>query len=95
MFPVDAEDVSKAILFAKANGLDLAIRGGGHSASGASSSEGGIVIDFGKHLNKVRVDKEKKLAYVQGGALWRTVDEETSKHGKVLKFLGCSVWNFA
>jgi len=30
-------------LFATENGLDLAVKGGGHSASGASSTDGGVV----------------------------------------------------
>ncbi|KDQ10994.1 hypothetical protein BOTBODRAFT_136285 [Botryobasidium botryosum FD-172 SS1] len=81
VFPTDAEDVSKAILFAKAHNLELAIRGGGHSSAGASSTDGGLVIDLAKHMNGVRVDAEKRLAYVQGGALWAAVDEAAIKHG--------------
>ncbi|KDQ12316.1 hypothetical protein BOTBODRAFT_146774, partial [Botryobasidium botryosum FD-172 SS1] len=63
--------------------LDLAICGGGHSASGASSTEGGLVIDMGKKMNGVRVDTEKKVACVQGGALWGDVDAASMKHGLV------------
>ncbi|KDQ11015.1 hypothetical protein BOTBODRAFT_147462 [Botryobasidium botryosum FD-172 SS1] len=82
-YPVDAEDVSKAILFARANNLELAICGGRHSTAGASSSEGGLVIDLGKKMNNVRIDAEKQLAYVQGGARWGAVDEASMKHGLV------------
>ena len=55
-FVKDAEDISAAIAFAKANKLPLAIRGGGHSTSRASSSQDGIVIDLSRHINGVRVD---------------------------------------
>ena len=75
------DDVALAIAFARANHLSVAIRGGGHNPAGASSIEGGLVIDLSRHLNQVRVDPEQKLAYVGGGALWETVDKEAIKHG--------------
>jgi len=80
-YPEDSADVAKAILYAKAEGLDLAVRGGGHSTSGASSSEGGLVVDLSKTINKVQIDVEKQIAYVGGGATWETLDREALKHG--------------
>ncbi|KAH9850079.1 FAD-binding domain-containing protein [Lenzites betulinus] len=80
-FVKDAEDVSAAILYAKQNGLPIAIKGGGHNPSGASSSEGGLVIDLSRHLNIARIDPEKKLGYVGGGAIWETVDKAAIQHG--------------
>ncbi|KAI0370173.1 FAD-binding domain-containing protein [Pilatotrama ljubarskyi] len=80
-FPKDAEDVSKAIAFAKETGLTIAIKGGGHNPSGASSSEGGLVVDLSRYLNGVRVDPDKQLGYVGGGALWETVDKAAIEHG--------------
>lgn len=77
----DPEDVSLAIKYAKSEKLAIAIRGGGHSPAGASSSEGGLVIDLSRYLNGVRIDAEKKLGYVGGGAIWETVDLEAIKHG--------------
>ncbi|EUC63244.1 FAD-binding oxidoreductase, putative [Rhizoctonia solani AG-3 Rhs1AP] len=86
--PVTAEDVAQIIEFSQGNApydaqpkLDLAVKGGGHTPSGASSSEGGIVIDLNPKMHSVRVDPEAKLAYVQGGALWGDVDEATFPHG--------------
>ncbi|KAI0824641.1 FAD-binding domain-containing protein [Trametes gibbosa] len=80
-FVKDAEDVSAAILYAKQNNLPIAIKGGGHNPSGASSSEGGLVIDLSRHLNTARIDPEKKLGYVGGGAIWETVDKAAIQHG--------------
>ncbi|KAI0052752.1 FAD-binding domain-containing protein [Auriscalpium vulgare] len=74
-------DVGLALAFAKAAHLPLAVRGGGHSAAGASSSEGGIVIDLSRYFADVRVDAEEKLAYVGGGAVWKTVDKAAIEHG--------------
>jgi FAD/FMN-containing dehydrogenase len=83
VFPKNAADVAASILFAKQHKLSFAIRGGGHNAAGASSVEGGLVVDLGKYLNQVRVDAEAELpvAYVGGGALWEHVDKAAIKHG--------------
>jgi FAD/FMN-containing dehydrogenase len=75
------EDVAIAIKYARHNNLPIAIRGGGHNPAGTSSTEGGLVIDLSRHFAGTRVDPEKRLAYVGGGALWRTVDETAIKHG--------------
>ena len=80
-FVKDAEDVALALKYARASGLPIAVRGGGHSASGASSVEGGLVIDLSRHLKDVTVDPERKLAFLRGGAVWLTVDETTMKYG--------------
>lgn len=80
-FVKDAEDASLAISYAKTEKLPIAIRGGGHSPAAASSSEGGLVVDLSRHLNKVTIDVEKKLAFVDGGALWEAVDNAAIQHG--------------
>ncbi|KAF8974279.1 hypothetical protein BDZ97DRAFT_1935235 [Flammula alnicola] len=80
-FVKNNEDVVSAIKFARANGLPIAVRGGGHHVGGASSIENGLVIDLSRYLDGVTVDPSKKLAYVGGGAVWATVDKEGIKHG--------------
>lgn len=80
-FVKDTGDISAAIKYAKASGLPLAIRGGGHSTAGTSSSENGLVIDLSKYLNGVKIDADNKLGYVGGGAIWQTVDEAAIAHG--------------
>jgi len=79
-FVRDPEDVALAIAYAKQNGLPIAIRGGGHSTAGASSTEG-LVIDLSRHLNTVKIDSENKIAYVGGGAIWEQVDKAAIQHG--------------
>ena len=80
-FVKDAEDVSLAVRFTTTEKLPIAIRGGGHSVSGASSSDGGLVIDLSRHMNGVRIDPDKKLGYVGGGALWENVDKAAIQYG--------------
>jgi len=79
-FVKDSEDIALAIAFARGNNLLLAIRGGGHSTAGASSSEG-LVIDLSRHMNTVEIDADKKLAIVGGGATWADVDRAAIQHG--------------
>ena len=80
-FVKSAQDVATVLKYAKQHNYQIAIRGGGHSSSGASSVEDGIVIDLSRHLSGVRVDPVEKLAYVGGGAIWETVDKAGIEHG--------------
>ncbi|QRV92179.1 FAD-binding domain protein [Ceratobasidium sp. AG-Ba] len=86
-YPATIDDVVELLAFAQGKGtyagqpqLDIAVKGGGHSASGASSSDGGLVLDLESQMNTVRVDAQKRLAYVGGGALWKHVDQAAAEH---------------
>jgi FAD/FMN-containing dehydrogenase len=76
----DADDVAPAIDFARRSGLEISIRGGGHNIAGNSLCDNGLTIDFSKMKN-VRVDPEKKRAYVEPGAALADLDEATQAHG--------------
>ncbi len=75
-----AEDVSAAVRFGVARGLEIAVRGGSHSMSGASSVDDGLMIDLSA-MNQVTVDPEARRARVGGGALLRELDAATQSHG--------------
>ncbi|KAF8601400.1 FAD-binding domain-containing protein [Ceratobasidium sp. AG-I] len=85
--PATPDDVTQILAFVQGKSpyesqqrLDFAVKGGGHSPSGASSSDG-LVIDLAPHMHDVRIELTSKLAYVGGGCVWGHVDEATSKHG--------------
>jgi FAD binding domain len=80
-FVKSSQDVVTVLKYAKQYNYPIAIRGGGHSTSGASSAEDGIVIDLSRHLSGARVDPVEKLAYVGGGATWEAVDKAGIEHG--------------
>ena len=73
-------DVVAAVNFAREEGLVLAVRGGGHNAAGLAVVDDGLVIDLSA-MRSVKVDAEKRIATVQGGALWRDLDAATHAHG--------------
>ena len=81
VFVKDAEDVSLVLKHAKQNEIPVAVRSGGHNIGGASSVEGGLVIDLSRHVTSIKVDKDRKVAFVGGGALWSSIDEATMEHG--------------
>lgn len=80
VLPTTAEDVSKAVLFSKANKLEIAVMGGGHGTSGACSTDGGVSINLSK-MRHVSVDPETKTITAEGGCLWADVDSAAEKHG--------------
>jgi len=76
-------DVRAAVDFARdQRGLLLAVKCGGHSLSGKSTCDGGIMIDLSP-FRAVRVDPAARRARVTGGSLLGSVDHETMEHGLV------------
>ncbi|HEY3785252.1 MAG TPA: FAD-binding oxidoreductase [Steroidobacteraceae bacterium] len=70
-----ASDVQQAVVFAREHQLLTAVRAGGHSYSGKSSCDGGLMIDL-QPMQGVRVDPQTKRAYLQSGSLLGQLDHE-------------------
>jgi len=75
-----AADAVDAVNFAREQGLDLSIKGGGHNVAGNAVNDDGIVIDLSQ-MRGVHVDPETKTVRVQGGATWGDCDRETQLFG--------------
>jgi len=80
--PTGTADVRRAVSFASAHGLLLAVKCGGHSFSGMSTCDRGMQIDL-SNMRGVRVDPAARRAFVEGGTLLGLIDHEAAAHGMV------------
>ena len=72
----ETRDVVRAVELARQEGLEIGVRCGGHSVVGLAVPEGGLMIDL-TPMGGVRVDPERRRAWVQGGALLGALDAAT------------------
>jgi FAD/FMN-containing dehydrogenase len=72
-------DVVAAVNHARETRMPLAVRGGGHSAPGLCTCDGGIMIDLSL-MRGVAVDPDERIARVQPGATWGDFDGTTAQH---------------
>jgi FAD/FMN-containing dehydrogenase len=75
-----SQDVVSAVNFAREQGMQLSVRGGGHSAAGTALVDDGLVVDLSQ-MRSVQVDADRRIAYAQGGATWADFDKATHAHG--------------
>ncbi|MBM2618290.1 FAD-binding protein [Actinoplanes sp. LDG1-06] len=75
-----ADDVRRAVRFARDQDLPIAVRGGGHSVQGYSVADGGLTIDLSL-LKAVEVDPVTATARVAAGLTWAEFDLATQRHG--------------
>ena len=73
-------DAVAVVNYAREAGLDLAIRGGGHSVPGFGTCDGGVVLDLSP-MNNVFVDRAKRTARSGGGATWGDFNHATHAYG--------------
>jgi FAD/FMN-containing dehydrogenase len=73
-------DVSAAVRFAVERDLEIGVRCGGHSVLGLSVPEGGLMVDLSL-LRSVRVDPDRRRAWVAGGAVLGDLDRASQPSG--------------
>src|ERR671937_1811213 len=76
----DRDDVVAAVNFGREQGLDIAIRCGGHNGPGFGSVDNGLVIDL-SGVKTITVDPDARTATIGGGCLLGDVDAATHEHG--------------
>jgi hypothetical protein len=73
-------DVRRAVDFAREHRLLTAVRAGGHSISGKSTCDGGIVIDL-QNMQGVRIEPGTARAFLEAGSPLGLLDHECAAFG--------------
>jgi FAD/FMN-containing dehydrogenase len=76
----DADDVARAVSFAREQDVLLAVRGGSHNGGGLGTCDDGLVVDL-SGLKRIEVDPGARTVRVGGGCVWKEVDAATGEHG--------------
>ena len=58
-------DVAAALAFARAAGLEVSVRGGGHNVAGRAVTDGGVMIDLAE-MKRIEVDPDRATATAEG-----------------------------
>ncbi len=73
-------DVVDAVNFGRQQGLEIAVRGGGHNVAGLAATDGGLMIDLAP-MKGVHVDPRARTVRAQGGVTWREFNRVAAVHG--------------
>jgi FAD/FMN-containing dehydrogenase len=77
---VDAGDVMTAVKWGRGQGVDIAVRSGGHNGAGLGTVDDGLVIDLSP-MRVVRVDPEQQVAQVAAGCQLGDLDHAAGAFG--------------
>jgi FAD/FMN-containing dehydrogenase len=75
-----AADAAAGVRFARAAGLDVCVRGGGHNVAGRAVVDDAVMIDLAE-LKGTAVDPEAKTVRAEGGLTWSELNAATAEHG--------------
>jgi FAD/FMN-containing dehydrogenase len=81
----DATDVARVVAWVRDNGYELAIRGGGHSGAGHSSTNGGIVLDL-RRMKNLEIDVAGRTAWAESGLTAGEFTAAAGAHGLATGF---------
>jgi FAD/FMN-containing dehydrogenase len=73
-------DIADAVRFARASGLDICVRGGGHNVAGRAVVDGALMVDLSP-MKGIHVDRDRQTLRAQGGVTWRELNREAAEHG--------------
>jgi len=81
----DANDVAHVVRLAAESGMELAVRSGGHSNAGHSTTEGGIVLDL-RDMKALEIDVEGRTAWAETGLTAGEYTTAVAAHGLATGF---------
>jgi FAD/FMN-containing dehydrogenase len=81
----DASDVSRVVSFAREAGLELAVRGGGHSVAGHGVSDGGVMLDLSE-MRGLEIDTDQRTAWAEAGLTAGEYTSAAAEHGLATGF---------
>jgi hypothetical protein len=81
----DASEVARVLTLARETGLELAVRCGGHSNAGHSTTEGGIVLDLSP-MKAIEIDDAGQTAWAGAGLTALELSQAASGHGLAIGF---------
>jgi cytokinin dehydrogenase len=82
-----AEEVAEVVRFCRERRVPVVARGQGHTQSGQSTTEGGVVLDTSALSSIHAVDEEAETATVDGGVVWRDLVHACVDKGLVPRVL--------
>lgn len=82
-YPTDDHDVQQVCEYSFTNKIPITARGAGTSLLGQSLSNGGIILDFTKHMSRI-MEIEGDHVVVQPGIVKGVLDRELKKRNKFL-----------
>ncbi|HZY68241.1 MAG TPA: FAD-binding oxidoreductase [Devosia sp.] len=80
-----AGDIVRAVNAAREAGVELAVRSGGHSNAGHSSTDGGLVIDL-RDMKGIELDEATRTVWAETGVTAQELTEATTARNLVVGF---------
>lgn len=82
-----AEEVAAVVRFCRERKIPVVARGQGHSQTGQSTTDGGVLIDTSSMQTIHEIDEAGEIATVDAGVVWRQLVEATVPLGLVPRVL--------
>ena len=73
-------DAAAGVRFARAAGLDVCVRGGGHNVAGRAVVDGAVMIDLAE-MKGIQVDPGARTVRAEGGVTWAELNGAAAEHG--------------
>src|SRR6266704_6128009 len=83
---IDATDVIAAVTFAREQGMAVAVRSGGHSLSGHSTTDGGMLIDLSP-MKAINIDRIRRIARIEPGLTWTLLTNDILNRKGIMRRL--------